>query len=169
MKHRMMWLAILVGALILQMTILPQVMLQTIRVDLLMIIVLAYGLLQGSKEGCLFGITVGLVADCFFGQPFGFQILLKAIIGFLAGRLHGMYLENQAGVPSLAFSGGYFAHEVMFFLGYRMFYPGPFFPSGKYWQMIGSSFFVSGAVFIGIYYLFRKFLQFEKNIGIIKD
>jgi len=147
--------------LLLQIVVFPNFFLERLKVDLILLLVIAYALLKGSSEGLIFGLTAGLLCDCFIGQPFGLQIVLKALCGFAAGKLHDMYFENQLGVPLLAASALFILDEIVQRICYWLFYGGVFWPKGAYWKGIGILFLQQLVIFGLLYYMVRYLLHWQ--------
>ncbi|MCE5197096.1 MAG: rod shape-determining protein MreD [Negativicutes bacterium] len=163
MKQKLFWLLIIVVFLLLQILVLPNFFLGRLKVDLMLLLVIAFALLKGSNEGMIFGLTAGLLCDCLIGQPFGLQIIMKALCGFAAGKLHDMYIENQLGVPLLAASALFLLAELFQRICYWLFYGGVFWPKGSYWTGIGILFLQQSVVFSLIYYLVRYLLRWQSR------
>jgi rod shape-determining protein MreD len=169
MKHRLIWIIILLLTLTLQMIIVPHLLLQQLKIDLVLLVVISFSLLQGSRQGLIFGLLAGLICDSFVGHPFGVQMLLKGLIGGAVGRLNGMYLENQLGVPLLAATGAWTLNELLQHTTYKLFYRGEFWPSQEYWKSYLPTMVSEILVFIVFYYCIRWILLNEKRAGLIKD
>jgi len=162
-KQRLFWLFIIVVVLLLQIVVLPYFFLERLKVDLIFLLVIAYALLKGSNEGLIFGLIAGFLCDCFIGQPFGLQIVLKALCGFAAGKLHDMYFENQLGVPIFAVSVLFVLNEIVQRICYWLFYGGVFWPKGAYWRGIGILFLQQLVIFGLLYYLVRYLLHWQSQ------
>lgn len=169
MKHLLIWIGILLLALLLQLVFLPHIVLQKLKIDLVLLIVIAFSLLQGSRKGMAIGLLAGVICDSFVGYPFGFHILLKGLLGAAVGRLNGMYLEKQPGVPLLAALGALLFNELLQHLSFQVFFGGEIWPSKEYWSVFFLTVFLEIIIFLLIYYMVRSILQWEKRAGFIKD
>lgn len=169
MKHLLIWLGILLITMTLQLVFLPHFLLFQLNIDLILLLVIAFALLQGSKKGLVFGLFAGFICDSFVGRPFGYQILLKGLQGAVVGRLNGMYLENQMGVPLLAALGALSFNELLLHLGYQLFFRGEIWPSFEYWQGTLPALLIKMLIFLLIYSSVRFILRWEKRAGLIKD
>ncbi|MCL2547930.1 MAG: rod shape-determining protein MreD [Symbiobacteriaceae bacterium] len=101
MTKRVVLTSLVLLLYLLQVTVLPQLLLYRIRVDLLIIWVVAYALLTGPREGLLCGLFVGLLLDLGVEHPFGLQILLKGLAGYLSGTLARKFFREQLLLPLL--------------------------------------------------------------------
>jgi len=169
MKHLFIWISILLITLALQLVFLPHLVLQQLNIDLVLLVVIAFALLEGSRKGLALGLLAGFICDSFVGHPFGFHILLKGLLGAAVGRLNGMYLENQMGVPLLAAIGALSLNELLLHLGYQLFYRGEIWPSIEYWRGYLPAILIEILIFLVAYFLIRRVLIWEKRAGYIKD
>jgi len=60
-----------------------------LRLDLLLLFVLATGMRRGETTGMSAGILLGFVQDTFSAGPPGLNVLTKGLLGFAAGSLRG--------------------------------------------------------------------------------
>jgi rod shape-determining protein MreD len=56
-----------------------------VHIDLPLVVVVNWSLLQGSREGAIWGFIAGLAVDLFSGAPFGAATLSMLAVGFLSG------------------------------------------------------------------------------------
>ncbi|MEW6661362.1 MAG: rod shape-determining protein MreD [Bacillota bacterium] len=80
----LVWLAVLIISLTLQSTLLDHPMLVA-KPDLLLVFIVLWGLLRGSREAAQLGFFFGLFEDLFVGKYIGLNLLSKASIGYIAG------------------------------------------------------------------------------------
>jgi rod shape-determining protein MreD len=66
----------------------PKLVVWGVHFDLPLVVVVNWSLLQGSREGMIWGFTVGLAVDLFSGAPFGAATLSMLAVGFLSGFGH---------------------------------------------------------------------------------
>jgi len=79
--------AIIVVALLIQLTLLNSITILGIKPDLIMVIVVVFSLLRGEKEGAISGFASGLLQDIFSTGLLGINALAKTVIGFICGIL----------------------------------------------------------------------------------
>ena len=91
---------------ILQTTIVPHLTVWGVFADLPLLVVVSWSLLQGPREGALWGFVAGLATDLFSGAPFGAATLAMIAVGFLAGLVqattHHAHLALYVAVMFLA-------------------------------------------------------------------
>jgi len=77
--------AIIVVALLIQLTLINSVTILGLKPDLIMIVVVVFSMLKGAKEGTVSGFTSGLLQDIFSTGLLGINALAKTVIGFSCG------------------------------------------------------------------------------------
>ncbi len=72
--------------------------------DLLLIMMVVTGLLNGTQYGVSTGFCAGILQDLFLGGMFGIYTIVKSLVGGLSGLLEGkIYRENFILPPVLIF------------------------------------------------------------------
>lgn len=88
-------LLVFLGAMIVQTTLLQFLTIGGVKPDLVLVIVIYLGLIEGPNIGCLSGFSLGLFEDAYSGMSLGgVNALSKTIVGFLSGLL-GKRLYTQ--------------------------------------------------------------------------
>lgn len=91
---------VVVGALLILTQILEATVFQMLRIgdiapNFMIILVVSFALLRGSKEGTVVGIASGILYDSTFGLMMGPGIFAYAFIGFISGKFNkNFYREN---------------------------------------------------------------------------
>ncbi len=80
---------LLLLAVILQSTLFQLLNVFNVRPDLCLMIIIFAALQRGSMAGMFTGFTAGLL-EGFLTPPYGFQALVKTIIGYVLGRFEGV-------------------------------------------------------------------------------
>jgi rod shape-determining protein MreD len=127
--------------------------------DLILIMVISYGLLRGPDEGLFFGLAAGLFLDLIAGGLIGIQTLSKTIAGFSSGLLEKTIFKDNLLVPVIAALIGTIILEsfnVLMLLSFHGNY--------NYWLVLVSAIIplsLYNAVFAPvIYHLFLKMERF---------
>ncbi len=89
---------LLVCALVLQATAFNFFEVAGVKPDLLLIIIVLYGLIYGKTAGYL-GFAYGLVEDLLIGRFMGFNAITKGLMGFLVGYLEPKFFKDHILVP----------------------------------------------------------------------
>lgn len=79
--------ALVVAAVLLQTTVVARVPLPGSPPDLVLVVVLALALVDGSRTGVLAGFLAGVLADLLSAHEVGRLALAYAVVGYLAGRV----------------------------------------------------------------------------------
>lgn len=94
--------ALVVGAVILQVAAIAQIRLLGVHADIVPLAVASVGLLSGSTTGAVFGFSAGLFVDMALVQTLGINSLLYTVVGYGAGRVRETNDPQGAGVPLVA-------------------------------------------------------------------
>lgn len=78
-------IALLLLVAIVQTALIPYLSIWGIFADLPLLFVVSWSLLQGKRQGLLWGSIAGMCIDILSGAPFGAATLSLALVGFLAG------------------------------------------------------------------------------------
>lgn len=82
-----------------QTTLLPIFLPGPVRPDLMLMIVVGWGVVHGNGEAALWGLAGGLVLDLFSGAPFGLHTFGLGAIGWLADTLQTNFFRSNLLVP----------------------------------------------------------------------
>ena len=110
--------AIIVVALVIQLTLINLITISGIKPDLIMVVVVVFSLMKGTKEGTISGFVSGLLQDIFSTGLLGMNALVKTVIGFSCGGLkekifheHILFL-----IPIIAFIASFLQSILIIFL-----------------------------------------------------
>lgn len=120
-----LWICLLVGALILQATVMPLIAINGIKPDLLLIIVVSTGLLTGKERGIGVGFFSGLLQDLVSGSSFGLNVLSKMATGYVCGMVERKVFKEYIFLPAIALLvatlfNGFIMLLLLLFLGYKV-------------------------------------------------
>lgn len=96
---------LLVAGILLQTTIVPDLRVEGVAPDLMLLLAICAGLAGGAQYGALVGFVAGLLSDLFLvGTPFGLSALSFCLVGFVVGMVRAAVVpENRLVVPLIAF------------------------------------------------------------------
>jgi rod shape-determining protein MreD len=77
--------AVLLGTAVLQTAIMPRLSLWGVKPDLMLLVVISWSLLRGTKEGATWALGGGLLLDLLSGGPFGTATLALMLSSLVAG------------------------------------------------------------------------------------
>jgi len=86
---------LLVLALLLQTTVIPDLRVFGVCADLMLLCTICAGLVGGPELGGLVGFSAGLLADLFLTTtPFGLSALALSLVGYAVGSIRGTMLQE---------------------------------------------------------------------------
>ena len=91
MRRKIVLFFIITICFLLQTTVFQAITFANIAPNLLIIVVSAFGLMRGKKEGLIIGFFCGLLIDIFFGFYLGVYALLYMYIGYMIGASDLVY------------------------------------------------------------------------------
>ncbi|MBA7585768.1 rod shape-determining protein MreD [Candidatus Atribacteria bacterium 1244-E10-H5-B2] len=114
--------AIIVVALLIQLTIINSITILGLKPDLIMVVVVVFSLLKGEKEGTISGFASGLLQDIFSIGLLGMNALAKTAIGFTCGMLKEKIFHEHILfiIPVITFIAS-FMQSILIFLLLRAF------------------------------------------------
>ncbi|MBU4602975.1 rod shape-determining protein MreD [bacterium] len=114
--------AIIVVALVTQLTLINSVTILGLKPDLLMVVVVVFSLRKGEKEGTISGFASGLLQDIFSTSLLGINALAKTVIGFTCGILKEEIFHEHILfiIPVITFIAS-FMQSILIFLLLRAF------------------------------------------------
>ena len=84
---------------LLQTTVMPHITVLGVHPDLVLMAVVAWSVLRGSKEGMVWALIGGVVMDLFSAAPFGISTLTLLIVGFASGLGQASFFRIDLLVP----------------------------------------------------------------------
>lgn len=105
---------------IVQTALVPYLSIWGVFVDLPLLVVVSWSLLQGKKDGLMWGLIAGLGIDILSGAPFGAATLSLALVGFVAGLGQATVFRSHIALPLLAVFGATLLYNLAFLLIVRI-------------------------------------------------
>jgi rod shape-determining protein MreD len=103
-------------AAIIQTTVGPRLAIARVQPDLVLLVLLVWTLLFGSREGIVWAFVGGLWLDLLSGGPMGASSLALMVAVLLAGMGHARLFRSNLMVPSLATLLGTLAYSLTYLL-----------------------------------------------------
>ena len=69
--------------------------------NLMLVLIVSFALLRGSKEGATIGAAVGLLQDASFSITMGSSILIYAVMGYVCGKFNKNFYRENFIIPLL--------------------------------------------------------------------
>lgn len=113
---------ILLCAAIIESSILSNINFLFVVPDLVLICSIYFSLLNGKSLGVTNGFISGVILDFLTGIPFGFNCLLRTIIGYVYGFFSKTLLINGIVVPIFTVGAGTILKKILMYL-ISIFYP----------------------------------------------
>ena len=102
MKISLVWVAIIVGVIALQSTILTVFAYEGVRADLMLLVCGLAGLRYGKETGTMVGFVAGLIQDLLAGGFFGMNIVVNMAAGFCMGLAAKKISRQNPLIPVIA-------------------------------------------------------------------
>ncbi|MGP0031884.1 MAG: rod shape-determining protein MreD [Acidimicrobiales bacterium] len=100
--------------LLVQSTVMLSIRVDGVHPDLLWLLPITAGLLDGPETGAIVGFWTGLAFDLVLPTPFGLSALVGCIIGYSAGLLAGTVVERPGWFTPVAAIIGSVAADMLF-------------------------------------------------------
>lgn len=101
---------------ILQTTFFWHIRLAGVVPNLLLILTISSGYINGQKDGIICALLSGLISDMIFGTVIGLHALIYVIISFFAGYSHNIYLKNNFSVPLILIGVCDIAYGMLYYV-----------------------------------------------------
>ena len=98
-------LALMAVAVLLNSTALRFIAIRGVTPDLILILLMFLAVRRGSMSGQVAGFAIGIVEDLASVAPLGFNALLRTLLGFGGGLLHGYLFMDPFLLPFLLVTG----------------------------------------------------------------
>jgi rod shape-determining protein MreD len=108
-------------SLLLQSTVLHRLAIAGTRPDLLLVLTIITGLLQGTRYGAAVGFIGGLMQDILIGRFLGMNALVKMIIGYLVGMTEEKVFKENFLTPFAAVLLGTLLSELLLWFLFRVY------------------------------------------------
>jgi rod shape-determining protein MreD len=108
MRRTLALVAIIVTAILLQSTIFGQIKLLGVKPELLYLVTVVLAILEGPREGMIFGFVAGMSEDFFLNQPKGATALTLTLLGYTVGLARQYIVSPSPLLPTLLVAVGTF-------------------------------------------------------------
>ena len=120
---------ILLGALLLQQTLVRWISLGPVRPDLTLIALIALALRRGPVAGLYAGMALGLIQDVYAVETLGANALSNSLVGYVFGFFEDKVVKSLPATRILLLGAALTLHDVVFYLaaGFR---------GGSFWMAL---------------------------------
>ncbi|MDO4189169.1 MAG: rod shape-determining protein MreD [Lachnospiraceae bacterium] len=116
MIRKLITFIIIYFSFILQCSVFNHISLGGIVPNILIIVTATFGFMRGQNTGMAVGFISGLMADVFFGSPFGFITLLYTVIGYLNGFFKNIFYPEDIKLPMVLITGSELVFCVLYYV-----------------------------------------------------
>lgn len=101
---------------ILEATLFQFLRIQGIKPDFVIILVIAYAILEGGAYSAVIGLASGLLIDILYGRVLGVNAFSYMLTGYLLGQAHENVFKDSILPPALFNFAGVFVYQHIYFL-----------------------------------------------------
>jgi rod shape-determining protein MreD len=101
MRRKVTIAILIIFTFIIQTTIFQRLSIASVAPNLLLILTVSFGFMQGKKSGMWIGFFCGLCIDLLYSQTIGINALVYMFIGYLNGFLYKVFYDEDIKVPVL--------------------------------------------------------------------
>ncbi len=118
MKRKITMAVLILLFLILQSTLCQKIAVASIKPNLLIILIVSFGLMRGRRSGMMIGFFCGLFADLFFESIIGFNAIIYMWVGYLSGYFYRIFYDDDIKTPLFLISVSDLAYGIIHY-GFR--------------------------------------------------
>lgn len=89
----------LIAGFLLQVTLFQGLSLASVKPNLILILVFAFGFMRGKKTGIWTGFFGGLLLDIYYGDSIGFYAMIYMYVGYLNGVFYKFFYDEDITLP----------------------------------------------------------------------
>jgi rod shape-determining protein MreD len=105
---------VVLSALLLQTTVFADIRLFGARPELMFLLTIAFGVLEGPASGAVAGFASGMSQDFLLNQPKGITALTLVLVGYAIGMLRQYIVSPSPLLPVFLVAGGTFGGVVFY-------------------------------------------------------
>ena len=114
MRRTLLLTVVVLSALLLQTTVFADVRLFGARPELMFLLTIAFGVLEGPASGAVAGFASGMSQDFLLNQPKGITALTLVLVGYAIGMLRQYIVSPSPVLPVFLVAGGTFVGVVFY-------------------------------------------------------
>jgi rod shape-determining protein MreD len=113
----------IIGILIIIMHALSTTLFQNLRIgdispNFMVMIIVSFALLRGSKEGSIIGLIAGLLNDISFGSLLGPTAVIYGIVGYMCGKFNKNFYRENFIIPFVCTLFSSLFYSITFMMGF---------------------------------------------------
>ena len=114
MRRTVLLTVVVLSALLLQTTVFADIRLFGARPELMFLLTIAFGVLEGPASGAIAGFASGMSQDFLLNQPKGITALTLVLVGYAIGMLRQYIVSPSPVLPVFLVAGGTFVGVVFY-------------------------------------------------------
>lgn len=111
---------LLISVALIQSTVMPHLTLWGVKPDLMLLVVISWSLLRGTREGIVWGFIGGFCLDLFSGAPLGLSALALLLISFFSGFGEATVFRTHVILPLATVFFASLIYDLVFLLVLKM-------------------------------------------------
>ena len=116
MKRKIVLFILIWAFFILQTTVFRFLQIASTSPNLLLILTVSFGFMEGKKHGLFTGFFCGILIDLFYGSVIGYYALIYMFIGYFCGFLCDIYFDRDIRVPLILVTVCDFLYGLVIYL-----------------------------------------------------
>lgn len=96
-----------------QSTVIPHLAIGWVKPDLMLLVVISWSILRGTREGIVWGLVGGIALDLLSGAPFGVFALAMALVSLLTGLGEINVFRTNVALPLATISLATIAYNLV--------------------------------------------------------
>ena len=128
MRRKIVTIILIFVCFVIQSTVWNLFTFTNIKPNLMLILVVSFALMHGSRSGICIGFISGLLTDILYGDLFGINALLFMYIGYFVGKMYQVFFDEDirvaliaTGVCDLVYNIIYYIIKFVFGIRYNFF------------------------------------------------
>ena len=113
MKRKLTMAVLILLFILLQSTICEEIAIASIKPNLLIILIVSFGLMRGRRSGMLIGFFCGLLTDIFFESILGFNAVIYMWVGYMSGYFYRIFYDDDIKTPLFLISVSDLAYGII--------------------------------------------------------
>lgn len=113
MRRRIITGILILVCILLQSTVCQMISIASIKPNLLIILIVSFGLMRGRRDGMMIGFLCGLLTDLFFESILGFNAVIYMWVGYFSGYFYRIFYDDDIKTPLFLISISDVAYGVI--------------------------------------------------------
>lgn len=102
MRRKIISIVLIFACFLFQSTLWNIFSFSDIKPNLMLILIISFAIMHGSRTGMWMGFFSGLLMDLLYGDIFGINALLFMVMGYLVGKMYQVFFDEDIRVAIIA-------------------------------------------------------------------